>query len=98
MADRVGFAITVLAVWMGLTARVRAQSDAKTAMQAFRQRQSKGSRSRVRRGGKDCARPDQAAQHFSMTEELIRQEHAKTGDMGMSGTERKSFRREPAIL
>jgi hypothetical protein len=49
-------------------------------------------------GVEKTARPDQAAQHFSMSEELIRQERAKTGDMGMSGTERKSFRREPAIL
>jgi Flp pilus assembly protein TadD len=32
---------------------------------------------------------DPAAQHFSMTEELIRQERAKTGGMGMYGTEHK---------
>jgi hypothetical protein len=42
MADRVGFAITVFAVWIGLTARVCAQSAAETAaqtaMQLFRPR------------------------------------------------------------
>jgi hypothetical protein len=33
-----------------------------------------------------------------MIEELIRQARVKTRGMGMSGTERKWFRREPAIL